>query len=123
MMALSDGLAAALPRPLDASRRGVRLHASSIPLSPAARNTPHPLHHALCDGEEFELLFTVSPKNRARFAAAWKRAFPNLPAVCIGEILADPNRRCLHFPGGPAVPLQAGGYQHFFRHEPRAADA
>ena len=123
MMDLSDGLAADLPRLLDASRRGVHLEAAAIPLSRAARQTKHPLHHALCDGEDFELLFTVSPKNRARFAAAWKRAFPNLPAVCIGEILADPNRRCLHFSGGPAVPLQAGGYQHFFRHEPRASDA
>ena len=123
MMDLSDGLAADLPRLLDASKRGVRLEAAAIPLSRAASKTKQPLHHALCDGEDFELLFTVSPKNRARFAAAWKRAFPNLPAVGIGEILADPKRRCLHFPGGPAVPLQAGGYQHFLRHAPRASDA
>ena len=101
----------------------MRLEAAAIPLSRAARKTKQPLHHALCDGEDFELLFTVSPKNRARFAAAWQRAFPKLSAVCIGEILADPKRRCLHFPGGPAVPLQAGGYQHFLRHAPRASDA
>ena len=119
MMDLSDGLAADLPRLLDASKRGVRLEAAAIPLSRAARKTKQPLHHALCDGEDFELLFTVSPKNRARFEAAWKRAFPKLPAVCIGEILADPKCRCLHFPGGPAVPLQAGGYQHFLVHRSR----
>ena len=97
----------------------VRLEAAAIPLSRAARKTKQPLHHALCDGEDFELLFTVSPKNRARFAADWQRAFPKLPAVCIGEILADPKRRCLHFPGSPAVPLQAGGYQHFLAHRSR----
>ena len=119
MMDLSDGLAADLPRLLDASKRGVRLEAAAIPLSRAARKTKQPLHHALCDGEDFELLFTVSPKNRARFEAAWKRAFPKLSAVCIGEILADPKRRCLHFPGSPAVPLQAGGYQHFLAHRSR----
>ncbi len=119
LMDLSDGLAADLPRLLDASKRGVRLEAAAIPLSRAARKTQQPLHHALCDGEDFELLFTVSPKNRARFETAWKRSFPKLPAVRIGEILADPKRRRLHFPGGPAVPLQAGGYQHFLVHKGR----
>ena len=116
MMDLSDGLAADLPRLLDASRRGVRLEAAAIPLSRAARNTRQPLHHALCDGEDFELLFTVAAKNRTRFEIAWKRKFPRLPATCIGEILAAPRRRCLRFPGGTAVPFQTGGYQHFLTH-------
>lgn len=116
MMDLSDGLAADLPRLLDASRRGVRLEAAAIPLSRAARATPHPLHHALCDGEDFELLFTVAPRNRARFAAAWQRKFPRLPATCIGEILADPKRRTLVLPSGVSAPFRPGGYQHFLPH-------
>ena len=37
MMDLSDGLAADLPRVLDAARRGARLEANAIPLSRAAR--------------------------------------------------------------------------------------
>ena len=117
MMDLSDGLAADLPRLLDASKRGVRLEAAAIPLSRAARKTPHPLHHALCDGEDFELLFTVSPKNRARFEAAWKRKFPKLPATGIGVILSERKQRLLHLSDGSTTPLRSGGYQHFLTHK------
>ena len=117
MMDLSDGLAADLPRLLDASKRGVRLEAAAIPLSRAARKTPHPLHHALCDGEDFELLFTVSPPNRARFEAIWKRTFPKLPATRIGTILAERKQRLLHLSDDSTVPFRPGGYQHFLTHK------
>ena len=116
MMDLSDGLAADLPRLLDASQRGVRLEATAIPLSRAARKTPHPLRHALGDGEDFELLFTVAPRNRARFEAAWKRNFPKLPASCIGAILANPKQRLILLPDGSSAPFHPGGYQHFLSH-------
>lgn len=117
MMDLSDGLAADLPRLLDASKRGIRLDAAAIPLSRAARKTRHPLHHALCDGEDFELLFTIAPRNRARFESVWKKEFLSLPATCIGEILAPPAKRILQLPDGTAVPLRPGGYQHFLSHK------
>lgn len=113
MMDLSDGLAADLPRLLDASKRGVRLEAAAIPLSRAARRTPHPLQHALGDGEDFELLFTVAAQNRARFEAAWRRQFPQLPATCIGRIRADAKQRQIRLPGGRVAPFRPGGYQHF----------
>lgn len=114
MMDLSDGLAADLPRLLDASKRGVRLDAAAIPLSRAARKTSRPLPRALGDGEDFELLFTVALKNQRRFEAAWKKKFPRLSATCIGEILANPRQRLLHLPDGSTAPLRSGGYQHFF---------
>ncbi|MGD9782020.1 MAG: thiamine-phosphate kinase [Kiritimatiellia bacterium] len=123
MMDLSDGLAADLPRLLDASKRGVRLAAAAIPLSRAARKTPHPLHHALCDGEDFELLFTVFPRKRARFEAAWKRKFPKLPATRIGAILSNPKQRLIHLSDGSTAPFRSGGYQHFLRHAPRASES
>ena len=113
MMDLSDGLAADLPRLLDASNRGVRLDAAAIPLSRAARQAPHPLHHALCDGEDFELLFTVAAKTQVRFESAWRKKFPGLPATCIGKILADPRERRIHLPNGAVAPFRPGGYQHF----------
>ena len=72
-----------------------------------------PLHHALCDGEDFELLFTLAPSDRARFEATWKKHFPKLPATCIGTILANRTRRILHLPDGTCAPLRPGGYQHF----------
>ena len=117
MMDLSDGLAADLPRLLDASKRGVRLEAAAIPLSRAARKTQHPLRHALCDGEDFELLFTLAPKNRMRFEAAWKRKFPQLPASRIGQILAHPRQRHLRLAQGATVPFHPGGYEHFITHK------
>ena len=117
MMDLSDGLAADLPRLLDASRCGVRLEAAAIPFSRAARKTKQPLHHALCDGEDFELLFTVAPQNRSHFEAAWRKEFSRLPATCIGGILSKPRCRCLRFPDGTQIPFRTGGYQHFLQHE------
>ena len=113
MMDLSDGLAADLPRLLDASQRGVQLEAAAIPLSRAASQTDAPLHHALCDGEDFELLFTVALKNRARFETAWIKKFPKLAATCIGKILANRSKRTLHLPDGTCTALRPGGYQHF----------
>jgi thiamine-monophosphate kinase len=113
MMDLSDGIAADLPRLLDASKRGVHLEAATIPRSRAARKTPHPLHHALCDGEDFELLFTLAPKNHVRFETAWKKEFPDLPATRIGRILADSKQRRIHLRDGTIAPFRPGGYQHF----------
>ncbi len=113
MMDLSDGLATDLPRLLDASGRGVRLEAEAIPLSRAARKTAQPLHHALSDGEDFELLFTVAPHHRTRFERAWNQRFPALSATCIGTILAKRADRSLHMPDGSSAPLHADGYQHF----------
>ena len=113
MMDLSDGLAADLPRLLDASGRGVRLEAAAIPLSSAARRTAQPLQHALGDGEDFELLFTVSARKRVRFERAWAEAFPKLRATRIGTILADAKQREILFADGARAPFAPGGYEHF----------
>lgn len=66
MIDVSDGLVADLYHILEQSGVGAILKADDIPLSPAAieiDDGTHPLHHALQDGEDFELLFTVSPEN------------------------------------------------------------
>lgn len=103
MMDLSDGLATDLPRILDASRAGATIDLAALPLSPAARRTPDPVQSAWSDGEDFELLFTIPPKKQRAFDAAWRRAFPRLPATPIGRIHPDPAAR----------PLPPGGWQHF----------
>lgn len=113
MIDLSDGIATDLPRLLDASKRGALLDADAIPLSRAAQRTDHPLRHALCDGEDFELLFTISPSNLDRFKTAWKQQFPRLPATRIGTIVGSPKQRILQYPDGSIAPLQSSGYQHF----------
>lgn len=66
MIDVSDGLAADLNHILDESRCGAVLSAGSIPIAPAAIESSKssgksPLEHALGDGEDFELIFTVSP--------------------------------------------------------------
>lgn len=66
MIDVSDGLAADLHHILDESRVGAILDAGTIPISAsalAASDGRSPLDHALGDGEDFELLFTVSPED------------------------------------------------------------
>lgn len=63
---VSDGLAADLNHILEESHCGAVLDAKAIPVSPAAVELSRtsgktPLQHALGDGEDFELVFTVSP--------------------------------------------------------------
>lgn len=69
MIDVSDGLAADLCHILDQSQVGAIVDEASIPLSAAAQAADDgrsPLAHALGDGEDFELLFAVSPENGQR---------------------------------------------------------
>jgi thiamine-monophosphate kinase len=63
MIDVSDGLAADLYHILDESRTGAVIYERAIPVSKAAENAGDgrsPLDHALGDGEDFELLFTLA---------------------------------------------------------------
>jgi len=62
MIDLSDGLASDAWQVARASRMTLRLDAGRIPVSRAGRT----LHHALYDGEDFELLFAVPRRAAAR---------------------------------------------------------
>ncbi len=71
MLDISDGLAADLNHICEESKCGAVLHASAIPISDAARELSRtsgksPLQHALGDGEDFELVFAVSPDDGAK---------------------------------------------------------
>jgi thiamine-monophosphate kinase len=76
MIDLSDGLASDLPHVLDESGRvGAVLDRGSIPIHPDAQRLSErdgipSLDHALGDGEDFELCFTVGPEDAARLAAS-----------------------------------------------------
>ena len=66
MIDVSDGLAADLAHVCAESRCGAVLHAEAIPISAAAlqmHDGRTPLQHALNDGEDFELVFAVSPED------------------------------------------------------------
>jgi len=112
MMDISDGLAKDL-RDLTPPRARPALAAAAIPVSPAARAWARrtgrpPLHHALSDGEDYELVFAVAHRaDRAALARAWHRAFPRTRLTCIGRFVpAD------RLPAG-ALNLDAfRGYEH-----------
>ncbi|VTR93464.1 thiamine-monophosphate kinase : Thiamine-monophosphate kinase OS=Planctomyces maris DSM 8797 GN=thiL PE=3 SV=1: AIRS: AIRS_C [Gemmata massiliana] len=66
MLDISDGLAADLNHICEESKCGAVVVAEAIPISDAARELSRtsgktPLQHALGDGEDFELVFAVSP--------------------------------------------------------------
>ena len=118
MIDLSDGLASDLRHILKASHVGAELLASAIPISSEAKRAARaessakpPLLAALTDGEDFELLFTVSSRDAVPLLDAWKKKFPKLPLACIGKITAETGLR-LHDKNG-VRPLTVHGYTHF----------
>ncbi len=89
MMDVSDGVAKDVFA-LTQTGAVPALEASLIPISAAARlrarnSSKSPLHHALTDGEDYELLLTVAARaDRAAFEAAWKKKF-TIRLSCIGR--------------------------------------
>ncbi len=116
MMDLSDGLGADLPRLCVASRVGASLRTEALPIAPEVFAHPDardPLAHALHDGEDFELLFSVAAERRAAFEAAWRATF-GLACSRIGSFTAAAAGVLIFSPDGTSAPL-AGGYEHFKR--------
>jgi thiamine-monophosphate kinase len=81
MMDISDGLAADLPRIAKASGCGFEICEEHIP-----RNHGCTVAQALGDGEDFELLVAVHPRDAARLEAKWRAHFPKLPLTRIGSL-------------------------------------
>ena len=89
LMDLSDGLAKDL-HALTPKGAIPSLSAPAIPISAAARTLAKrddspALAHALSDGEDFELLFTVGARaDLVKFETAWRKKFP-VRLSCIGR--------------------------------------
>ena len=98
MMDLSDGIASDLPRLAESSNCGYSIDTNKIPRSRGAS-----IQEALCDGEDYELLFAISSKNCKKLEVAWRKKFPNLTLTRIGKLS----------PKGTADPDLKGGWQHF----------
>lgn len=110
MIDVSDGLAKDLGHICEESRCGAVLHADAIPVHPdavelAKRTGQPPLDHALGDGEDFELVFTVSADDAAKLLAN-----PPVPVWAIGEIVAEPGMWLIE--NGQMRPLAPAGWEH-----------
>ena len=76
MMDLSDGLAKDLPRMATLSDVSYVVDLSRIPCSENCT-----IAQALSDGEDYELLFTISPELVAQLESAWPSNFPQLTRI------------------------------------------
>ncbi len=89
MMDLSDGIAKDLAC-LQPKGTRVVLSRKQLPISRSAEQQSRtsgkpPLHHALTDGEDHELLFSVKARTKPdAFIRVWQDTFP-LPLSCIGR--------------------------------------
>jgi thiamine-monophosphate kinase len=81
MMDLSDGLGADLPRLARASGVGFEVDENAIP-----RQRGCSISQAVSDGEDYELLFAISPFQSARLKKRWLRRFPKLPLTRLGRL-------------------------------------
>jgi thiamine-monophosphate kinase len=115
-MDLSDGLSTDLARLCAASQVGAKIYASKVPsaaISPAAarhlgKPKLDPLQLALHGGEDYELLFTVLPRQEKKL----RRAPGASTLTAIGEITR--NRQVLLVaPDGNASPLHSQGWDPF----------
>ena len=83
MMDLSDGLGTDLPRLAQASGCGFEVDSHSIP-----KRRGVTIHQALCDGEDYELLFTLSPRKIAKLLEEWPKVFPKTRLSQIGTLIS-----------------------------------
>jgi len=91
MIDVTDGLAKDL-RELIPTACAAYLELDKFPLSPEAHQTAaesgcSALEHAFCDGEDYELLFTVkSDTDLGAFERRWNQQFPNTRLTRIGTL-------------------------------------
>ena len=112
MIDLSDGLAKDLHHICEESRCGAILVAEAIPITEAARELASRdgrslLEHALSDGEDFELVFTVSAADGERLVR--EQPVPGVTLARIGEVVET---GYWLEQGGARVPLEPRGYEH-----------
>jgi thiamine-monophosphate kinase len=111
---LSDGLAVAVATLAEASGTGAVVVAGAVPVEPVAVDMARlagrdPVEWALAGGEDYELLFAVSPRRRRAFAAALARV-TGLAVTRIGRLTPD-SAIVVQAESG-ASPLPAG-FAHF----------
>ncbi len=117
-MDLSDGLATDLHH-LCPPNSIFKIDTDTIPISKDAitlskESGNEAIHHALTDGEDYELLFTLSSEiNPIDFANEWRGQF-NTNITCIGKVMTpgtEENHPIQYL--GSYSPTTEKGYEHF----------
>jgi thiamine-monophosphate kinase len=111
MIDISDGLSSDLNRICTQSAVGAIIDAQLIPVSDEARRNEDPLGSALNDGEDFELLFTLSRRECESLLKDWDGP---VAITRIGTI-TDTKKMQMQMPNGQINELRAGGYEHLNR--------
>jgi thiamine-monophosphate kinase len=113
MMDISDGLAMDLPRMMAASGTGARVDGSWVPIADDARvlerrDRQSALLHALCDGEDYELLFAADDDDARQLA----HFDPDVPISVIGHVTAAAGEYVLMDEKGITRTWPRGGWEH-----------
>jgi thiamine-monophosphate kinase len=108
MIDISDGLSSDLNRICRQSNVGAFINAEDIPISQQARKSAEPLNSALNDGEDFELLFTLSEGDCRKLLDKWDGS---IAITQIGTI-TDTGKMQIKMADGRIVDLESKGYNH-----------
>ncbi|MEY2493420.1 MAG: thiamine-monophosphate kinase [Verrucomicrobiota bacterium] len=95
MIDLSDGLGTDLPRLARASKLGFNIDQSVLPLARGCS-----AEQAISEGEDYELLFAISPRDRMSLVKGWARRFPRLALTRIGRLTRKSEIGNHKFPAG-----------------------
>jgi thiamine-monophosphate kinase len=115
MIDISDGLSSDLAHLCHESRTGAIIDTSRLPIdsnveSLCGRRALDPLLLALHGGEDFELLFTIRPRDLKRLP----RALGGVPVTYIGDVTNDTGQ-ILVTEGSRLWKLEPEGFMHFNR--------
>lgn len=113
---LSDGLSGDLRHLCAESEVGAIIELAALPVSSACRRyavsvKKDPTALALSGGEDYELLFTVSARHRARFERASMQQHFRMTKV--GRMTAAKEGLRMTLPDGRQRPLPCSSYEHF----------
>jgi thiamine-monophosphate kinase len=108
MIDISDGLSSDLNRICWQSGVGALIDEERIPISQHARKSEEPLNSALNDGEDFELLFTLSQDDCRRLLEKWDEPV----AITQIGIITDTKKMQIRMADGRIMDLHSKGYDH-----------